>query len=59
MRLIGIVALLANVAALAWVIYMVSTFVPLPREWLLAGVMIAFPLLNIIALAGLLRRSRS
>ena len=58
MRLIGFLALVANVVALAWVIYMLIVHVPLQREWLLAGVVAGFPILNIIALAGLLRRRR-
>lgn len=58
MRIVQVLALLANLAALAWVAHMLFTYPPLTRELAFAGLITVYPVLNLIALAGLLRRPR-
>lgn len=59
MRIIQALAFAANVAALIWVACMWITYSPLTRELALAGVIAAYPILNLIALAGHFRRGKS
>lgn len=55
MRIIQVLAVLANAAAFVWAVYMCVRYVPLPRELPVASMIMAFPLLNIVALVGALR----
>jgi hypothetical protein len=57
--MIQILAVVANLAALAWLAYMLITYVPLTRELGLAAVIIGYPLLNLIALSGSLRNGKA
>jgi hypothetical protein len=59
MRIIQALAFAANVAALVWVAYMWITYSPLTRELALAGLIAAYPILNLIALADHFRRRKS